>query len=199
MKALAKWNLDVDGAKARVALYSTPTHLVAVASFAGAYGDAVLRVRLDLDELRRDVMRAFKTYPGLRAELSRMHRELLRGDVVVAQVGAIGAKLTRKERKARRKRMARRFRNTIRKAARAVAKLKIFDRLRGVMRTILRSKIATRALTAAGAAFGGPLGAGAVKMLTSGLAAAELGTEGKRRSVDSMSLYEMGCKCGGGA
>lgn len=193
MKALQTWNLDVDGANARIAVYQTAKHLVAVASFAGSYGDAVLRVRIDLAELRRDVARAFRTYPGLRRILAAMTAEV-RG---VAGDG-IGARMTKKERAARRKRMARRFKNTITKAARAVAKLKIVDRLRGVMRGILRSKIATRALTAAGAAFGGPLGAGAVKMLTSGLAAAELGTEGQRRNVDSMSLYEMGCKCGGG-
>lgn len=105
----------------------------------------------------------------------------------------------RRKRQERRARVARRFRNTVKKIARGLAKLKILDKLRKIGRSILRSKLVSKALsgglTALGTAFGGPAGA----MLGSGLARGLLGSQldagTSQAKVTPPSAYALGCGC----
>lgn len=107
----------------------------------------------------------------------------------------------RKARKEKRKRVASRWRKAFARVVKQIARLKLVDKLRKVMRGIFGSKLSSSALKLAGPAigmaFGGPAGAAIGSQLGGALAAFQLGESGQGPKVTStQDLYRLGCACG---
>ena len=153
-----------------VAVRDTGSSFIAVAK----WRDGAVALRVSFASIERAVIRAIAQSGAARAALIRILRNVSDrvvvggvsedlNDVVIGSTKRERMARRRRKRKERRKRVARRFRNTIKKIARAIAKLKILDRLRGMMRKLQKSKLLSGLLragaTAAGGIFGGPMGA----------------------------------------
>jgi hypothetical protein len=210
MNSTAGWMKIAPHTFARITVRGDMATGIVVCSAGGEW--AIGGVRVSIAAMRARLQRAMQRAPEILRRVITIAGvddaeddfDPLEGYEWIDEVGASRAERIarrRRKRQERRKRVARRFRNSVKRIAKALAKLKILDRLRKIGRTILRSKLVSKALqgglTALGTAFGGPAGA----MLGSGLARGLLGSQldagTSSAKIAAPSAYALGCGCGG--